>query len=262
MDNKNNTQTLGVLDWLVLGVLLVFTSAGTFGLVQITSTSDGLALLVRQAAAVCFTDGIILYWHNRRTKYEDETQRNYATYALWLGVVVVLLFTVIYGAESVLLGDGGLKTYDVNIFNMSVPLSELLGFIVSVILGMQAAGTLALILYIEQLNPRAKMLIEQRKAESEINKKQLKDYRTAQEAISGVVGQAQAITALREQLNTLGYNERETEMLVHAAIEKIADTKAINSGTDSGTNGAVLPVNNGGGKSLAESFFGLRTRKN
>jgi len=258
--DKKTSQTLGVLDWLVLGILLVFTSAGTFGLVQITSTSDGMALLVRQVAAVGFTDGIILYWHNRRTKYEDSEQRKYATNAMWAGVVTVLIFTVIYGAESVLLGDGGLKEYNLSIFNATVPLSEFLGFIVTVILGVQAAGTLALILYIEQLNPHAKMLIEQRKAEGEINAKQLVDYRTAQKAISGVVGQAQAITALRSQLSALGYSERETETLVRAAMDKIADSKADNSGTGLPVKDDGVPVS--GEVALAESFFGARTRKN
>jgi hypothetical protein len=253
--DSENKNTLGVLDWLVLGILLAFTSAGTFGLVQITAASDGLSLLIRQVTAVCFTDGIILYWHNRRTKYEDTEQRKYATYAMWAGVVTVLIFTVIYGAESVLL-DGGLKLYKVTMFNMAVPLSELLGFTVTVILGLQAAGTLALILYIEQLNPRAKMLIEQRKAESEINKQQLTDYKTAQNTIAGVVGQAKAITALRSQLTALGYNERETEILVRAAMQKIADSKMIEL-PDTGS----VPVSNGtGGGSLAENFFGTKAR--
>lgn len=260
MDNKKNTQTLGVLDWLVLGILLIFTSAGTFGLVQITSTSDGFALLIRQLAAVGFTDGIILYWHNRRTQYEDAEQRKYATYAMWAGVVTVLIFTVIYGAESVLLGDGGLKSYTLDLFNTRIPLSELLGFIVTVILGVQAAGTLALILYIEQLNPHAKMLLEQRKAEGEINAKQLADYRTAQKSIAGVVGQAQAITALRTQLEALDYNEREIELLVNAAMQKIAESKADNSGTGVPVNKGGVPVS--GEVALAESFFGLKTRKN
>lgn len=290
MDSKK-VNGLGVLDWLVLGVLLVFTSAGTFGLVEITSTSGGLTLLVRQIAAVLFCDGSILYWHNRRTVYEDETQRLLANIALWTGVVVVLLFTVIYGAESVLLGEGGLKDTMVLLGSDTVlPLSELLGFTVTAILGMQAAGTLGLILYIEQLNPSAKMIVEQRKAEGEINKRQLIDYRTAQVAISGVVGQAQAITALREQLNTLGYNEREVETLVQAALERIAGTKATgtyfaNVPAANGT-GMNVPVENGtgaenvlqdwyqkstsprveniplGGKSLLESFFGVKTRKN
>lgn len=258
--DKTTIKTLGVLDWLMLGILLIFTSAGTFGLVQITTASDGLALLVRQAAAVGFTDGIILYWHNRRMKYEDAEQRKLATFALWAGVVVVLLFTVIYGAESVLLGGDGLKAYALDIFNTRVPLSELLGFTVTVILGLQAAGTLALILYIEQLNPHAKMLLEQRKAEGEINKQQLTDYRTAQKTIAGVVGQAKAITALRSQLAALGYNERESEILVRAAMQRIAESKAI----DEPAEVESVPVNSGtvGGKSLAENFFGMRTRKN
>lgn len=235
---------LGWLDWFVLGVLLVFTSAGTAGMVAITSNVTGLALLLRQAAAVCFTDGILIYWQNRRGTYADETQRTYATRALWVSVSVVLLFTVSYGIESVLLGAGGVAEYTVDAFGAVMPLAELLGFTVSVVLGLQAAGTLALILYIEQLNPSAKMLIAQRQAEGEINERQLADYATAQKSIAGVVGQAQAMVALRAQLAELGYNEKDAEVLVNLAMQKIQNSKA------------AVGVQVEG--QLAENFFGLK----
>jgi hypothetical protein len=224
MNQTNEVKTLGKMDVLILFVLLAFTSAGTAGLVAVASVESGLLLIVRQVAAVCFTDGVILYWAHRRMKLPDAKQRELANYAMWAGVGVVLLFTVAYGAESVLLD--GAQGYFVDAGLGVMPLGDFIGFAVSVILGAQAAGTLGLILYIEQLDPRVKMALLKKEAEDAIAQKQLQDYKTAQEAISGTVGQARALAALRTQLDALGYSEREREALVRVAVNRIQDNRA------------------------------------
>lgn len=81
-------------DKLILVLLLAFTAFGTAGLVDIITVDNGLPLLIRQIAAVGFTDGCVLYWHGRRNQYRDSEQRKWANIMLWAGVGVVLFFTL------------------------------------------------------------------------------------------------------------------------------------------------------------------------
>jgi hypothetical protein len=87
------------------------------------------------------------------------------------------------------------------------------------------------VLYIASLSPHAQMTLRQREAEQEVTERQLADYTTAQKTIAPIVGQAQAIAALRSQLAALDYNEREREKLVNLALSQIQESRAANTGT-------------------------------
>ena len=219
------------MDKLIIGILLAFTAIGTAGLVDITTQAQGLTLVIRQLAAVGFTDGIILYWHKRQGEYKDTKQRTWAGRMLWASVAVVLLFTMIYGGLSVTASNEWMNTITKPLIVAGMELfagtpAEMVSLFVTVVIGLQAAGTLAAILYISQIDPETLKAIAQKEAEEAIAKQQQSDYRTAQKAIAPVVGTAQALAALRTQLTAMGYNERERERMVSLAAREIQAGKA------------------------------------
>lgn len=218
-------------DKLILVLLLAFTAFGTAGLVDIITVDNGLPLLIRQIAAVGFTDGCVLYWHGRRNQYRDSEQRKWANIMLWAGVGVVLFFTLVYGGISAL-GDSTWMHNEMRPFIIAgmelftgTP-AEVTALLVTAVIGLQAAGTLAAILYIAQIDPATLQSLQQKEAEEAIAKRQAADYKTAQEIIAPIVGQAQALTALRNQLTALGYTEKERERMVLLAAQNIQANKA------------------------------------
>lgn len=230
-------------DKFILVLLLAFTAFGTAGLVDLVTADNGLTLLIRQIAAVGFTDGCVLYWHKRRNEYKDKEQRKWANIMLWAGAGVVLFFTLVYGGLSAL-GDSAWMHNNMNPVTLAgmelfvgTP-ADITALLATAVIGVQAAGTLAAILYIAQIDPQAVQALQQKEAEEAIAKRQAADYKTAQEAIAPIVGQAQAINALRNQLTAMGYSERERENMVSLAEQSIQANKA--SVTQ---NGVTMPVN-------------------
>lgn len=218
-------------DILILIILLAFTSLGTAGLVELVTADNGLPLLIRQFAAVGFTDGVIIYWHTRRNQYKDREQRKWANRMLWASVGVVLFFTLVYGGLSAMGGSEWMNDTMKPLaiagmeFMVGTP-AEITALFVDIVLGAQAAGTLAAILYIAQIDPETLKALQQKEAEEAIAKQQATDYKTAQQAIAPLVGQAQALNALREQLTAMGYNEKEREKMVSHALQTIQSGQA------------------------------------
>jgi hypothetical protein len=219
--------------WVMVGAVLVFTVGGTWELTALTSSMGGLALLVRQAAAVLFSDGALLYWHFHKDNYPTEKQRKWARGMMWEALALILAFTVAYMLLSVMGSAWSENVIMVRVAGhpFAASVTEWLDMLVLFGLAIQAAGTLSVVLYIASLSPHAQMTLRQREAEQEVTERQLADYTTAQKTIAPIVGQAQAIAALRSQLAALDYNEREREKLVNLALSQIQESRAANTGT-------------------------------
>lgn len=257
-DKKNKVDNgMSKWSWVLVGAILLFTVGGTWELTALTSTMGGIALLARQSAAVLFSDGALLYWHFHKDKYPTAKQRQWAKGMMWESLALVLVFTIAYMLLSVM-GDawtGNVITVRLAGHPFAASVTEWLDVLVLFGLGLQAAGTLSVVLYIASLSPHAQMTLRQREAEQEVTERQLSDYETAQKTIAPIVGQAQAIAALREQLTALDYNEREREKLVNLALSQIQASRADGNGTPSASTGTLIqpvPLRTDGLTALAE----------
>lgn len=253
--SKQNKPDSGMSkwSWVMVAAVLAFTVGGTWELTALTSSMGGIALLVRQAAAVLFSDGALLYWHFHKDNYPTDKQRTWARRMMWEALALVLAFTVAYMLLSVM-GEawtGNVITVHVAGHPFTASVTEWLDVLVLFSLAIQAAGTLSVVLYIASLSPSAQMTLRQREAEQEVTERQLEDYQTAQRTIAPIVGQAQAIAALRSQLAALDYNEREREKLVNLALRQIQESRAANNGTPMPTIQPV-PLRLDGLSALAE----------
>lgn len=230
--------------WVMVAAVLIFTVGGTWQLTALTSNMGGLALLVRQIAAVLFSDGALLYWHFHKDSYPTVKQRQWARFMMWEALALIFAFSVGYMLLSVMgtAWAGNVITVSIAGHPFAASVTEWLDVLVLFCLAGQAAGTLSVVLYIASLSPHAQMTLRQREAEQEVTERQLADYETAQKTIAPIVGQAQAIAALRSQLTALGYNERERERLVSLALSQIQESRAANGGTAVPVNPLTLPV--------------------
>lgn len=239
--------------WVMVAAVLVFTVGGTWELTALTASMGGLALLVRQIAAVLFSDGALLYWHFHKDSYPTAKQRQWARWMMWEALALILAFSVGYMLLSVMGSAWAENIITVNLAGhpFAASVTEWLDMLVLFCLAGQAAGTLSVVLYIASLSPHAQMTLRQREAEQEVTERQLADYETAQKTIAPIVGQAQAVAALRSQLTALGYNERERERLVNLALSQIQDSRAANSGTDVPVKQEPVPLRMDGLTALA-----------
>jgi hypothetical protein len=239
--------------------ILIFTTMGTWEIVHLVSDVTGWALIIRQVAAVIFTDGALLYHHMHQERYPTERQRKISNTMLWESVAVVSALTVCYMLLSVL-GDAWrseMWSIEAPGLTISATAVQWIDIVMLLFLAAQAIANLAALVRISQLSPESSQTLAERQAEQEVITQQLRDYRTAQRVIAPIVGQERALLATQHRLEELGYTPREIALIIAEARTHISDTRALLPATHSPTSTVVVtahPAPNGNGHKKEYAF--------
>lgn len=220
---KTEKPYLTVIKWIVLALIFVYTAGSTIQLVALTTNMVGVSLYIRQAIAVLLTDGGILLWHFLSNRYAAEKQRGVAIFAQWACFAILGAFFVASNALSFL--DPAMKIELTG--GWVIPLSELIGYAVTVAQAVILFGTPAVFFYVEMQSPEHQMAVEKTKAQQILNDRLVADYKRGQEAILAVLSSNSAVEALTRQMIAQGYTPAEAAGLASIARAGIETANSV-----------------------------------
>lgn len=184
--------------WLIYP-LIAFTSLTTIGLVY-----DGSWFgFVRAVISAVILDGLVYYWAEKRVQLRDETQRTTANRMMWVGVFLIALFAMGYGARYVL-PVSNFQDFPIAGFEVKVTLDELILYFSSTLVSLWVAVTLAVVLHLQYIDPETKRELEQSKALQTRDEHELIAFKEALKVTGERLGQEKALREFEKHLKGLG----------------------------------------------------------
>ena len=205
---------------------IVYLIVGFTSITTVLLLMDGSFIgFIRAIVSAVILDGLIAYWDEKRVTLKDNKQREYSRNMMWAGIAIMLLFAIGYGIE-LFAPDNALKPFDLFGYKFTMTLTEFIVMLATAMIGAWVVATLAIVMYLKQIDPDILNDLENTKAieeaESARRKVEHEAYKTAMNVTSRSVGTEKALRMFRKNLEDMAcYKPFEIDEMVERAYREI-----------------------------------------